>query len=522
VQRKGKAGRPNIDIRSILREKPSTAQARPAPSGAARRSARAVPAFHPKVSRAPLNQTPGVASPSVMTTPSSLWTSTSLLALASCFAGGCWPEEKARRDRDGGEVPAPPPEAEREKDDPDAIDDSCRTKKVDLLFVIDNSGSMSQEQAKLARTVPSLLGILATGNHSGKRSVADEPTDFVPAESIHVGVISTDIGINGAPSQNSCGDRSFSPTDPDTRQSVTRINKPYGDDGSLLSATDVAVAGIFAPSEGGGEVQLVVPPEPSCAEVELAEPFLSYEPDELFEDTGFAFSCISKLGRNGCGLEQQLEAMLKALTPAGSQRFTFSGNSRGQGTKPGTNAGFLRDDAILAVVHISDEEDCSIPDASRAIFDSTSMVVAGGINVRCGLPENQGFLQPVERYVEGLKALKPARYRDRIVFAGIVGLPTRSDTGAAVHSGEANFAELLERPDMQFTQRRNASGTDDEPVPTCVSEHGDGSAAPGRRFLEVAAAFGDHGLAASICEDSYQDLIDGISERISRHLGSCE
>jgi hypothetical protein len=60
------------------------------------------------------------------------------------------------------------------------------------------------------------------------------------------------------------------------------------------------------------------------------------------------------------------------------------------------------------------------------------------------------------------------------------------------------------------------------PVPTCTSQKGDGSASPGRRFVKVTAAFGDHGLASSICDDSYQGLIGGISERISRHLGTCE
>jgi hypothetical protein len=466
-----------------------------------------------------------------MKTTPALRTCANLLTLAACL-GGCWlrePTDPRRREPDAGYPFAaigpvgPQPEAEQEEDDPDAIDSECRTAKVDLLFVIDNSGSMSEEQAKLARTVPSLLGVLATGNHSGKRSLEGEPTDFLPAESIHVGVVSTDMGINGAPSQNSCGSRSYLPTDPDTRMSVTLIDKPFGDDGRLRSSTAVAVAGIHAPKEMSGEAQLVVPPEPACADVELEEPYLSYASSEdLFEDTGLAFSCISKLGRNGCGLEQQLEAMLKALTPAGSRRFTFTHGTHGQGTRPGANAGFLRDDAVLAVVHISDEEDCSIPDESRAIFDGTSMAIAGGINVRCGLPENQRYLHEVTRYVEGLKALKPARYRDRIIFAGIVGLPTAEYNGAAVHSGEEDFAALLERPDMQFEIRRNMTGTDDEPVPTCVSASGDGSAAPGRRFLEVAAAFGDHGLATSICEDSYQRLIGGISERISRHLGSCE
>lgn len=400
---------------------------------------------------------------------------------------------------------------------------ACGTSNVDLLFVIDNSGSMSQEQAKLARTVPQLLGILATGNRNGKRSLAGEPTDFAPAQSIHVGVISTDLGVNKAPALLSCGERSFDSADPNPGMSGMRVYKPFGDDGALLTSTKVAVAGISVPEPPSFEPKLVVQPDPSCRDLELDQPFLSYEPGDLFEDTGSAFSCISKLGRNGCGLEQQLESMLKALTPADSKRFRFSRDTHGQGTAPGRNAGFLREDAILAVIHVSDEEDCSIPDASSAMFDAQSTQIPGEINVRCGMAQNQKYLHSIERYRDGLLALKPAAYRDRILFAGVVGMPLGTDLeDRAVHAGHDELSALLEHPQMQFSVRRNESGTADEPGPACESPSGDGSAAPGRRFVELAAALGDNGVVTSICEDSYEPLVRELSERIAKHLGGCD
>jgi hypothetical protein len=475
-----------------------------------------------------MNRNGVLAPPSAMTIRSCAWPLACLL-LATALTASCKPTSK--------------PESEREPEDPDratrasedeqesedtagssATENACRTRNVDLLFVIDNSGSMSEEQAKLARTVPELLSILASGNHDGKRSMAGEPTDFAPAESIHVGVISTDLGVNLAPAPNSCGDRSFVlNSDPSTN--LVRVDKPFGDDGAMLNATQVAVEGISVPLLGSANLFPVVAPDPSCAEVQLEKPYLSYEPSDLFEDTGTAFSCISKLGRTGCGLEQQLEAMLKALTPAQSRRFTFSRDTRGQGTAPGANAGFLRADAVLAVVHITDEEDCSIPDESSGLFDPDSVQYPGGINTRCGLPANQSALHPIARYVAGLNALKQPRYRDRIIFAGIVGVPGAADSGSAVHNGEAALSRLLARPDMQFTTRSNSPGTDDEPVPTCISETselGDGSAAPGRRFVQLAAEFGDNGLVSSICDDGYQGLIDRLSKLVAKHLGDCE
>lgn len=66
------------------------------------------------------------------------------------------------------------------------------------------------------------------------------------------------------------------------------------------------------------------------------------------------------------------------------------------------------------------------------------------------------------------------------------------------------------------------STSDEEPAPACVSASGDGSAAPGRRFLEFTRAFGANGVAASICEDDYGAVVEALGERISRHLGSCE
>jgi hypothetical protein len=410
-----------------------------------------------------------------------------------------------------------------------------RTPDVDLLFVIDNSGSMAEEQQKLARRLPELLGVLATGNRDGKRAVAGEPTDFAPAQTIHVGVISTDLGVNLAPPIESCGGASFHAAAPDpanTTSSVRsmplngeRLDKPFGDQGALQTSTVVAEAGIWARPYGtlfSTPVSLVVEPDPSCAAVRPGAPYLEYTAGDQFESVQHAFSCIAKLGKNGCGLEQQLESTLKALAPSS---VAFSRNTYGQGTAPGLNAGFLRDDAVLAIVIVSDEEDCSIPDESSDLFNRNSISFQpGDINTRCGKPENQRFLHPVQRYVDGLRALKSEDKQERIVVASITGLPLAKNLdGKAAHQGMAELEAILARPDMQFAVRpSNISVQDEEPLPTCESAQGDGSAAPGRRLLQLAQAFGDNGVAASICEDDYGAMVALLGERIAGHLGSCE
>src|SRR5690606_31885632 len=63
--------------------------------------------------------------------------------------------------------------------------------KVDLLFMIDNSNSMSEEQESLAREIPNMIEILASGdfNQDGDN---DDPEDFDPVQSLNVGVITSD------------------------------------------------------------------------------------------------------------------------------------------------------------------------------------------------------------------------------------------------------------------------------------------------------------------------------------------
>lgn len=61
-----------------------------------------------------------------------------------------------------------------------------------------------------------------------------------------------------------------------------------------------------------------------------------------------AFGCMAALGGGGCGFSQPLESLRRALDQP-------------------DNAGFLRDDAALAVVVVSDRDDCSARDA--AVFD---------------------------------------------------------------------------------------------------------------------------------------------------------
>jgi hypothetical protein len=98
------------------------------------------------------------------------------------------------------------------------------------------------------------------------------------------------------------------------------------------------------------------------------------------------FSTVGKVGTGGPGLEMQLLSMEWAL----SRRMTEPG-PMGQ---PPPNMGFLREDALLAIVMVSDEDDCSTPDNGFTISDDS-----------CDSPEPSGFrtTQSFKDFLDGVK-----------------------------------------------------------------------------------------------------------------------
>jgi hypothetical protein len=126
---------------------------------------------------------------------------------------------------------------------------------IDILFVIDNSDTMSEEQQNLVANFPQFI----------KRIDDIEPT----LTSYHVGVISTDLGA---------GPYEYQGTGPCL---------PGGDQGKLQHQASGASG---------------------CA--------ASYTKFLQGPKVGLAadFACVAELGHTGCGFEQPMESALKALT----------------------------------------------------------------------------------------------------------------------------------------------------------------------------------------------------------------
>jgi hypothetical protein len=186
--------------------------------------------------------------------------------------------------------------------DDGASDDSTvsqlKCTNVDFVFVVDNSSSMADEQQFLVQGVPGFVEAM-------KNALPD-------VESFRVGVVDTD-GYPGLYSDDPLG------CDPAVAADCASCDNQLG---------------AFLDKPG------------SAADPTLSCEFstgLSYM-DGNSDDFANEFGCAAIVGTVGNPIEQQAGALLSAVSP----------ESNGP---DGCNDGFMRDDALLVFLVISDEED---------------------------------------------------------------------------------------------------------------------------------------------------------------------
>jgi hypothetical protein len=186
----------------------------------------------------------------------------------------------------------------------DLLHSLANEKDVDLLFVIDNSNGTAELQINLAKNLPRLIEAMKSPALNNK----------IP--NLHIGVVSTDLGAGN--------------------YALPGCEVSGGDGGKLLYKPQVA--GCVPPSKPYVEYIEGV--------TNINNPAVS---DPIAKVTK-ALQCIIELGVGGCGFEAPLEAARRALDP-----------------KLNRNPGFLRKDARLAVVFVTNEDDCSA--AKTQLFD---------------------------------------------------------------------------------------------------------------------------------------------------------
>ena len=330
--------------------------------------------------------------------------------------------------------------------------------RVDLVVLVDNSGSMKQEQDALTARFPELIRELIDPAIDPETGRLTHP----PVEDLNLGVISSDMGVAGRTDVNTC-----------------QANPVVGDNGCFRTTPSAVVPGCGSSYTG------FLSRNPDNAD--------GYDADRMAQD----FTCLATLGTNGCGFEQQLKALRQALTVNAGPA--------------GCNRGFLRDDSLLGLIIVSDEDDCSVDPAHPEMFDPDAAGL-GHLNIRCA--HHPELVERVADYVAAFRALRANP--DRLVLGLIVGVPLDAD----VCTGAGNeLAGCLGLSAMQAVENPARPG---ELVPSCdtTATTGMGLAFPPRRFVELAQAFGDGAYVDSICKSDWTDAIRGITRKLVTHLPS--
>jgi hypothetical protein len=293
------------------------------------------------------------------------------------------------------------------------------TDQIDLLFVIDNSGTMGEEQINLARNFPLLIKQL--------ENLEDSSGTVVNAD-VNIMVTTSDFGnplctpfepdgydpSRGAPVSTSCTTRLQDFTDllgtnmvPEACNNTCPV--AVQPDGPYINFNNGAdnIPDTVVPVDIDGDG---MPDSPAAQ----------------------ALACIGPQGINGCGYESQLENMLQALNPAADWNTSATP--------------FLREGALLAVAMVTDEADCSVKDYSimeDATFQnidpdtgdaSPSSAICWNAGVECVGPDAMGVfsscsprdaedLQPLERYTNYLITELRENQGKEVIMLGILGVP---------------------------------------------------------------------------------------------------
>jgi len=403
---------------------------------------------------------------------------------------------------------------------------------IDILFVIDNSPSMDPKQAALAANFPAMIAAL--------QALPSGLPD------LHIGVVSSNMGAGdgamGGNCGNGLGDRGLLwGNDPNDMTASVADGSPYATDpnhpliatGCGLNVGQRWIEDIQDPTAAGR-----IRNYSTANNLQLAD----------------VFSCLATaVGTKGCGEEHQLQATRVALIP--------------QPSINEANTGFIRPDAYLAIVLITDEDDCSANNDNTQndnIFSMTTRRDPGDTaSLRCaarghlcgGVPipdydpavgyTGTGFThdfsdcsaksqlvpnQPdyvymplidVQDMIDSVNWVKGASASQQIFVSGIIGWPPSPN--------DTNLPSTVQTTD----QYRIAKDATSLPVsqqtlwdymPICwdpAQTSADGNiykAYGGLRLKQFIDSFGDHGQTFSICNSDFANALTQIGNAMVQVL----
>jgi hypothetical protein len=258
--------------------------------------------------------------------------------------------------------------------------------KVDLLLAIDNSRSMADKQAILSLAVPDLVrglvsprcvddfGVPAFTQPPGPLEACPAGTqrEFEPVLDIHIGVISSSIGGHGS---DACPD-----VDPNSKECAPAPNTTNNDKGHLLAR--LGQCGTQEVPTWNDKKFLVWDPTQSTH---------SPPGEAILDEAGNGLvpslrEMVVGAGQIGCGYESQLESWYRFLVE--SEPYETIEVIESKATPMGTDAvllqqraAFLRPDSLLAIVMLTDENDCSIKEYGQFYYVAQQNIGGGAMRM---------------------------------------------------------------------------------------------------------------------------------------------
>ncbi|MFT3775832.1 MAG: hypothetical protein QM820_61595 [Minicystis sp.] len=370
--------------------------------------------------------------------------------------------------------------------------------KIDLLLMIDNSGSMADKQSILADAVPNLVKGLLNPPCVGddNQPIANQPAlptdgcpvgsarEFEPIYDVHIGILSSSLGGHGSSSCDPSGGAS------------------NDDKGHLLSRIDAAN------------------PDAGNVDTYNGKGFLAWDPKQVLDPKGEATldgtgdklrDMVKGVGQIGCGYEAQLESWYRFLIdpePYGS--ITLQGeNAVVSGLDKqllDERAAFLRPDSMVAILMLTDENDCSTREEGKyPVINNLYNTMPRGraicatdpdnrccapcndapadcpvddtctakpnldpeedpVNLRCWNQKarfGKDFLYPVDRYVNALKSAKIAKRNGEMVDNPLYPSDLDGHLNARTPAGGLVFLAGIVGVPWQDIARQRADGTPD-------------------------------------------------------------
>ncbi|MCC6553944.1 MAG: hypothetical protein IT372_13115 [Polyangiaceae bacterium] len=304
--------------------------------------------------------------------------------------------------------------------------------KIDLLLALDNSRSMADKQQILALAVPDLVKGLVNPACVNPSDPAVPPVDvapgadcptglereFDPVNDIHIGIITSSLGGHGS---DACGASTpETATNDDKGHLIAREADVNGNPVPGSSIETYLGKGFLAwdPTQKLKSFDQAGNPSPAPGEADIEDADEAANPAADGNSTslvGQLTEMVKGVGQIGCGYEAQLESWYRFLVDP--EPYETISAETGTATPAGVDtsllqqrADFMRPDSLLAIIVLTDENDCSIKEYGQFFYAAQQN--AGSGKFRLPRPRSECATNPNDPCCLSCGQGKPAECPD--------------------------------------------------------------------------------------------------------------